>query len=692
MRSSNATKMMLCASTSRSQARSLATRTSRLLWTRPRDLFSTLALDEAARPPLPPMPSTSQPLGAPMPVDEHACSVSLPTWASVVGYEEGNPAVVQALQVGYPRFVYHPYVLQLMKHIMAQHGNGKEDCLVLPSIYAARRCQLFLQRALYGDDLEREVPVRDPAFVGRQTEAEVAADATQASQASRIRVVSVNAGNSAAVHAVVFPATTAAGSQAKAYWQHTGEVVSSRRAQACFQDLGIPLTQTVTEDQHICHEAEMSECDPATTLRQSLAVWAGTSPDDIVLTPSGMAAVYLALQSARRRHQELHPNQQGGKAIVYGFPYLDTLKLCSRNELCPDGVEFFGRADTRDLAALEAFLEANPTAVSVLMTEVPSNPLLHCPDVVRLRELADQYNFMLVVDDTIANFLNVNLLESGLADALVSSLTKLVSGRGDAMAGSVVCNPGTAGGKWMQQDLTVSCTEGASSGLYCPDALAIVRNSQDFPARNERINQTTEALADWLQQQDAVERVYYPKLSPSAPLYHQVQSGGYGGLMSIVLEPNMCQRTFYDALDVAKGPSLGTNFTLVCPYTLLAHYHELDFAMSYEVPPNLVRIAVGLEALEVLQEKFLKALAASRLYPKVCMDSVEERKSQQKREYSTTTSCGQAGSCRGTSPCACQACSHTGCSCHCNCGAVKVHQPMSLRGWTPSRWGSLALA
>jgi cystathionine gamma-synthase len=70
-------------------------------------------------------------------------------------------------------------------------------------------------------------------------------------------------------------------------------------------------------------------------------------------------------------------------------------------------------------------------------------------------------------------------------------------------------------------------------------------------------------------------------------------------------------------LDVAKGPSLGTNFTLVCPYTLLAHYHELDFAISYNVPPNLIRFAVGLEDFEELKAKFEAALSKSRLHPKI---------------------------------------------------------------------------
>ena len=641
-----------------------------------------------------------------MPVDEHACSVSLPTWSSVVGYEEGNPAVTAAMQCGYPRFVYHPYVLQLMKHILTLHATDKEDCLVLPSIYAARRCQIFLLRALWGDEADGRFALSDPATVAQLSPEQVKADADATSLDAPIKLVSVNTGERAEVHAVVFPATTAAGTQAKAYWQHTGEVVSSRLAQACLQDMQVPLQKTVTQEQFTCHEhdtaTELTVDDAWTQLRESLGRWAGTPADHVVLTPSGMAAVYVALQAARRKHMEHHPGRQGGRAIVYGFPYLDTLKLCSRDELCPDGVEFFGRADARDLASLEAYLEANPDEVSIVMTELPSNPLLHCPDIFKLRELADRYNFLLVVDDTISNWLNANLLHSGLADATASSLTKLVSGRGDAMAGSVVCNPHTKGGRWMQQNLT-STYEGVHSGLFCPDAMAILRNSQDFPARNAQINKTTEALADWLDGQDAVQHVYYPKMSHSVDLYHRVQhqpqagdvSAGYGGLLSIVLAPHMCERMFYDALNVAKGPSLGTNFTLVCPNTLLAHYHELDFAMSYDVPPNLIRIAVGLEPLALLKEKFETALTASRLYPKVCMDSVEKRKQSQpsKREFSTLAT---------PKPCSCDrylgksACnSSCNCvSCHCVSAApsARHNKTSSLRSWTPNRFGSLRLA
>lgn len=68
-----------------------------------------------------------------------------------------------------------------------------------------------------------------------------------------------------------------------------------------------------------------------------------------------------------------------------------------------------------------------------LFAEFPGNPLLRSPDLTRIRSLADKYNFFVVVDETIGNFLNVNVLP--MADIVVSSLTKVFSGDSNVMAG-----------------------------------------------------------------------------------------------------------------------------------------------------------------------------------------------------------------------------------------------------------------
>lgn len=67
---------------------------------------------------------------------------------------------------------------------------------------------------------------------------------------------------------------------------------------------------------------------------------------------------------------------------------------------------------------------------------------------------------------------------------------------------------------------------------------------------------------------------------------------------------------FFDNLETAKGPSLGTNFTLSSPFVLLAHFTELDWAAGYGCPADLCRFSVGLEDTEEIKDIFIKALAA----------------------------------------------------------------------------------
>ena len=61
-----------------------------------------------------------------------------------------------------------------------------------------------------------------------------------------------------------------------------------------------------------------------------------------------------------------------------------------------------------------------------------------------------------------------------------------------------------------------------------------------------------------------VKEVYYPKYSPTRAFYDACRTphGGYGGLLSITFHSTAAAVIFFDAIEIAKGPSLGTNFTL----------------------------------------------------------------------------------------------------------------------------------
>jgi len=121
------------------------------------------------------------------------------------------------------------------------------------------------------------------------------------------------------------------------------------------------------------------------------------------------------------------------------FTYTDTLKVL---EKWGPGCHFLGFGVDSDIDELEKILEAeskrDPTKppVLALFTEFPSNPLLRSANLPRLRDLADKYDFLVVVDETIGNFVNVEVLP--YADILVSSLTKVFSGASNVMGGRYV--------------------------------------------------------------------------------------------------------------------------------------------------------------------------------------------------------------------------------------------------------------
>jgi len=114
------------------------------------------------------------------------------------------------------------------------------------------------------------------------------------------------------------------------------------------------------------------------------------------------------------------------------FPYIDTLKIV---EKFGPGCQFYGFGSAEELDDLEKRLE-NGERFLALFTEVPGNPLLRSPDLERIRFLADKYEFYVVVDETVGNLLNVNVLP--YSDVVVSSLTKIFSGDSNVMGGRYV--------------------------------------------------------------------------------------------------------------------------------------------------------------------------------------------------------------------------------------------------------------
>ena len=258
-----------------------------------------------------------------------------------------------------------------------------------------------------------------------------------------------------------------------------------------------------------------------------------------------------------------------------------------------------------ELDRLESDLKTNPTRYTALYIEFPGNPLLDSPNLIRIHALARRYGFAIILDDTIATSVNLDLLP--YADVICTSLTKMFSGACNVMGGSIALNPKSPHYHAFSSKLETSRVD----SHFPSDVLIMAANSSDFPSRVRKANKSASIIATKLREHPQVLEVFYPEGSASQKYYdaHKRANSGYGFLLSIKFVHPSSATAFYDALAVAKGPSLGTNFTLACAYAWLAHAKELEWAAKYGVVEHLVRISVGIEETAELEAIVDAALA-----------------------------------------------------------------------------------
>lgn len=359
------------------------------------------------------------------------------------------------------------------------------------------------------------------------------------------------------------------------FWQHTGLIISSRQAESALEGRAAPA----------------NDADIRQSLRRQLADLYDCGESDVFLAPTGMAAQFAALCAVMQRSR-LRPTAQ------LGFPYVDTLKLQQR----------FGNGGIllANLGTIESKLRTllSRQRLAACFGEIPGNPLLGCADLRRITPLLREHGVPLVADDVVATAINVDL--GPHADLVATSLTKFIAGRGDVMGGALICNPRSP----LHAELKAIIRHQHEELLWGEDAAVLEAEARGFPERMRRHNQAGLFIADRLRSHPIVERVWYPKWEFDEA-YETVRrpDGGWGALITFLPKnADVTAPRVYDRLPVCKGPSLGTVFTLACPFTLLAHYTELDWAESCGVPRNLIRISVGLEDPSELWNRIENAL------------------------------------------------------------------------------------
>ena len=399
------------------------------------------------------------------------------------------------------------------------------------------------------------------------------------------------------------------------FWVFPGSGLSSRFAEAILKHLdglqeinisdnesaGEVVFQGSTHDalsERILHYLERAPLNPSLQPRPSSS--------DVYFFPTGMAAVYKPHSYLLKRHP--------GTTILFGMAFMHTSVLF---EEIGAGYKFFGLGTDEDLVELAAFLR-NETdhgrKINAIWAEFPANPLLVTPNITRLRELANEYDTILALDDTLGGFANIDI--TAMSDILVTSLTKSFNGYADVIAGCTILNPASR----KYHELKSLFDQHYVPELYTGDAATILHNSADYLSRTTKLNTNAHSLVTFLHSRaieptSAVRAVYYPSLNPSGSNYKNFMrpstpsfTPGYGCLFSVEFDDLETTIAFYDNLNVHIGPHLGAPFTLAFAYNMIAYGKKLDWAARYGLRPTQIRVSAGLEETEVLVEEFRRAV------------------------------------------------------------------------------------
>ena len=258
----------------------------------------------------------------------------------------------------------------------------------------------------------------------------------------------------------------------------------------------------------------------------------------------------------------------------------------------------------QDLDELDTLIQSGQIQVQALFCEIPSNILLSSVNLHKIRALADKHGFIVACDDTVAGYVNLDALP--YVDVMITSLTKTFSGASNVTGGSLVVNPSS-----QHHDIIQKALNKSYENVYFPlDCETLLANCQDVVWRVQRCGNNTIPLVKLLDSHPYIDKVLHPTTSPTLRNYKSImrENGGYGNVFSIIFHDPQAAECFYNVLDVCKGSSFGTNFTLVIPYVQLANYWNREKVPKYGVPQHILRVSIGLEDSDKLVATFKEAL------------------------------------------------------------------------------------
>lgn len=325
------------------------------------------------------------------------------------------------------------------------------------------------------------------------------------------------------------------------------------------------------------------------TFEQRLA--ALEQAESAVATSSGMSAIlstFMALLSA-------------GDHIVSSRSIFGTTRVLFDKYLSKFGV----KTDYVSLTDIEAWEAAIKPETKALFLETPSNPLNEIADLSRLSALAKAHDCLLIVDNCFCTPALQQPLKLG-ADIVVHSATKYIDGQGRCIGGAVVGDAERVG------EAVYGFLRTAGPTMSPFNAWTFLKGLETLDLRMKAHSASGLQLAQWLEQQPAVNRVYYAGLEshPQHALAKQQQSA-FGGI--IAFEVAGGQQGAWKLVNSVELLSITANLgdaksTITHPATTTHGRLTPEARAEAGISDGMLRLSVGLENVEDIQADLSRGL------------------------------------------------------------------------------------
>ena len=309
---------------------------------------------------------------------------------------------------------------------------------------------------------------------------------------------------------------------------------------------------------------------------------------------SGMAATATVLELL----------DTGDHIISMDDLYGGTYRLFENVRKRSSGLEF-SYSNLSSLDGLESLLKPNSRMIWV---ESPSNPLLKIVDLERVSAFAKKHNLISVCDNTFCSSYVQKPLNLGF-DVVLHSATKYLNGHSDVIGGLVVSSQ-------EREDLAeqLAFLSNSIGSIMSPfDSFLVLRSLKTLAVRMEKHCENAFEIASFLEEHEAIEKIYYPGLSnhPNHEIAKK-QMNGFGGMITVVLKGGLkTATTFLERTKLfALAESLGGVESLIEHPAIMTHASvPAEVRKDLGIEDGLVRLSVGIESVEDLLDDLNQALS-----------------------------------------------------------------------------------